>query len=575
MQLLNELHPVDRFTIHIPFPLSSYERKLITLLYQPLIGPEPISLYFLLWAEGEDFEGQDYAHYHLMKGLDMSISAVFNARISLEAIGLIRTYKKDQDNMRHFAYEVMPPLEARRFFDDPLLSMFLFSKIGEKTYRNLLQRFSPKSDPKAGMQEVSRQFTDVYQPIKQQMPNTQDDSITAEKPKDLPFFYRDFNFPLLMSGLSEALIPHKLITSELKITIAKVAFMYGLSAIEMKNVLIMAMENPDELTQSTIKKAASEYYKLTVSKQPPTISSMLQPEQAQEEAQEWDSKQLELIEYFEKAKPIEVLTAVNEGKQPFQKDVELFESLVTLYDISIPVVNVLIHYVSLKNKGRINQNYVEAIAADWRAKGITTAKQAMSEAREFMDHKTAPVQPKVAKAENMREEFELLRAAAYKLYAFEAGKNAQTAIVDIEKTFKELMQKTEPLKLLQMLADGKEPFSKDVKTVTQFAASYDIEKSLLNVLIHYAHYSSEGNLNLAFLEAIAGGWRKQDIQTMDAAIAYGQNYQKVKTQKYSKTSYSNQAKTQHVPDWIKTSKKPLDKQSLEEMERNYKKSQGK
>lgn len=574
MQLLNELHPVDRFTIQIPFPLSSFERKLITLLYQPLIGPEPISLYFLLWAEGEDYENEDYAHYHLMKGLDMSISAIFNARISLEAIGLIRTYKKDQDNMRHFAYEVMPPLEAKRFFEDPLLSMFLFSKIGEKTYRNLLHRFSSKSDSKAGMIEVSRQFTDVYQPIKQQMPNTQYENMAPEKPKDIPFYYQDFNFSLLMSGLSEALIPHKLITSELKITIAKVAFMYGLSAIEMKNVLIMAMENPDELTQQAVKKAAAEYYKLTVSKQPPTISSMLQPEQAQEEAQEWDSKQLELIEYFEKAKPIEVLKAVNDGKQPFQKDVEIFEGLVNLYDISIPVVNVLIHYVSLRNKGRFNQNYIEAIAADWRSKGISTAKQAMSEAREFMDHKTGPVKTKSAPAVDMNAEYNLLRAAAYKLYQFESCKNAQTDIVDIERKFKELMGETEPLQLLQMLSDGKEPFSKDVKTVTNFAATYDVEKGLLNILIHYAHYSSEGNLNLAFLEAIAGGWRKQVIQTMDAAIAYGQNYQKAKVQKYSKTTYSNK-NTQHVPDWIKTSKKPLDKQSLEEMERNYKKSQDK
>lgn len=567
MKSFNELQSVDRFTIHIPFPLSSYERKLITLLYQPLIGPEPISLYFLLWAEGEGEEERDYAHYHLMNGLDMSISSIFNARIALEAIGLLRTYKKEEEHLRYFAYDVMPPLEAKRFFEDPLLSMFLFSKIGESTYRNLLQRFVPKSRMKEGMVEVSRQFTDVYQPIQQHMPGNKVEATTVEKPTELPFYYSEFDFPLLMSGMSESLIPHRLITAEVKETISKIAFMYGLSAIEMKNVLIIAIGDNEELTHSAIKKAASEYYKLTISKSPPAITKMLPPEQANKQVEEWDSKQAELIEYFEHSSPMEVLSAISDGKQPFEKDIELFEGLVTLYDISIPVVNVLIHYVSMTSPGRMNKNYVDAIASEWRAKGIKTATQAMEVAREFMDKKNPQI--KKNPVQNMHDEFMLLSTAAHKFYQFEINDAFKLDVEDLDEKFTALMKKAEPLTLLQMLADGKEPFTNDIKTVTQFASMYDFEGKLLNTLIHYASFASEGNLNLPFLESIAAGWRKQSVQTIEAAITYGANFRKSRTQKYSRTGYKTET-VKELPSWINSAEKPKNIQSLEELERKYK-----
>ena len=43
---------------------------------------------------------------------------------------------------------------------DPLLSMFLFSKIGEQAYRKLRQRFMP-STRDVEFKDVSRAFIDV------------------------------------------------------------------------------------------------------------------------------------------------------------------------------------------------------------------------------------------------------------------------------------------------------------------------------------------------------------------------------------------------------------------------------
>src|SRR6185312_1463210 len=140
--LYKELQPVDEYTILLPFPFSDYDRQLLTLFYQPLIGPDAMSLYMTFWADAEQENARAFNHYHLMNILTMPLGRVFEARISLEAIGLLRTRRKKIGDAREFNYELLPPLDAKAFFADPLLSTFLFSKMGEQAYRNLRARFS-------------------------------------------------------------------------------------------------------------------------------------------------------------------------------------------------------------------------------------------------------------------------------------------------------------------------------------------------------------------------------------------------------------------------------------------------
>lgn len=78
--------------------------------------------------------------------------------------------EKENAGERSFLYELQRPLDAESFMKDPLLSMFLFSKIGEQAYRNLRQRFiSPVRD--ADFKDVSRAFIDVYKPVHSNIPS--------------------------------------------------------------------------------------------------------------------------------------------------------------------------------------------------------------------------------------------------------------------------------------------------------------------------------------------------------------------------------------------------------------------
>ncbi|RUL56405.1 MULTISPECIES: replication initiation and membrane attachment family protein [Lysinibacillus] len=386
VHLYKELQPADHFEISLPHMLSTNERQLLTLFYQPLTGPEPISLYLTLWAEGEDVHTGSLTHYYLMSVLNMPIGKVFEARIALEAIGLLRTWRKDEHDNRVFIYELIRPLEAHTFFQDPLLSMFLFSKIGEQAYRKLRKRFV-KPLKKDHYTDVSRSFIDVYKPIHTNVPKElmgEDQSIQSQ---GYPFYFEQFDFNLLMSGLSEQLIPSSSISLEVKETIAKLAFLYHLSPLDMQKVVILALDENMHIHSDKLRKAAADYYKLTISKDAPKLEKTFAKREVPTNVKL--SKEQERQHYLETTPPIQVLRDINQGKEPLASSVKLAEDLIMKHGMPVGVVNVLLEYVMLTTDMKLPKNYVERIADHWMRKNLKTAKEAMELARTERDKYTA------------------------------------------------------------------------------------------------------------------------------------------------------------------------------------------
>lgn len=383
VHLYKELQPKDHFDIILPHSLSSHERQLLTLFYQPLTGPEPISLYLTLWAEGEDAHRETLNHYYLMNVLDMPIGKVFQARISLEAIGLLRTYRKEEGENRFFLYELVRPLDAETFFQDPLLSMFLFSKIGEQAYRKLRKRFIKRMNMDS-FKEVSRTFMDVYKPIHTNVPQEFIEPNLETKNRNYPFYYEQFDFALLQAGLSEQLIPTSVFTIEVKEWIAKIAFLYQFSPLDMQKVVILAIDDEMRISLDRLKKAASDYYKLTISKEVPKLEKTfeMKPQEIQKQPL---TKEQELIDYLETTPPVQVLRDINNGKEPVPSSVEIAEDLILKHGMPVGVVNVLLEYVMLTTDMKLPRKYVERIADHWMRKNVRTAKEAMELARTERD----------------------------------------------------------------------------------------------------------------------------------------------------------------------------------------------
>lgn len=380
-----ELQPVDSYKTILSHPFTDYDRQLLTLFYQPLIGSEAMSLFMTLWADAEQENEREYNHYHLMNILTMPLGPILEARISLEAIGLLRTYMKKEGDTRSFLYELSPPLDAKGFFEDPLLSTFLFSKIGEQAYRNLRSRYAIKKNPSMDYDEVSRTFLDVFKPVNRRIEQDGEQlEVSGRKESEgVPFVNPDFDFSLLQSGLSEQMVPQSTLASVSKELIAKLAFLYSLTPLDMQKVIMMALDEDLQLPEVRLRRAAADFYKMSISKKPPVLEKVFVQAPSTEQTEHL-SREEKLIHYLEHTAPIDMLRDLN-GKEPMSVDVQLAERLINTHSLPVGVVNVLLQFVHIRNDGKITNNYVERIASHWMNKKVETAKEALEFSRKEHD----------------------------------------------------------------------------------------------------------------------------------------------------------------------------------------------
>lgn len=379
--LYNELQPSDVYCVRLPYPFSDFDRQILTALYQPLIGHGAMAVFFALWGEAEREGTVESTHYHLLNLLDMPIGSLFDARLSLEGIGLMKSYRKKQGEGRSFLYELKPPLDPDTFFHDPILSMFLFGKVGAQTYKRLKGRFLNPTVPE-GYEEVSRSFPEVYKSVK--AGSMEEDTDTYESDKRSPklaFSGYPFDFVLMMEGLSAQLVPRKAFTPAVKEMIVRIAFLYGLSPIDMQQVVLLAIDADGHLTEDRLKRAGADFYKLSRSNTAPKVTKITSSPEKSGAPKEPQTKDDELIVYLETRSPVEMLKDINDGRDPMQVDVKLAQKLVLEHSLPAGVVNVLLQYVLLRNDGKLTNNYVERIASHWMAKKVDNVRDALELAR--------------------------------------------------------------------------------------------------------------------------------------------------------------------------------------------------
>lgn len=485
--LPQELHQNDVFFVELPQQLSVTERQLLTLFYQPIVGGKALSLYFTLWAEGEFQAQTPTMHYFLMQTLDMGLQEILKARLALEAIGLVRTWRTSSGEERSFIYELARPLEAGVFFADPLLSMMLYSKIGERNYRNLRARFMEQHKSREQFTEVTRTFTDVFTPVNSTVPTDLVMPVAMAESKTYPFMQQNFDFALLQSGLQEHLVPAAALTTEVREMIAKLAFLYQLSPLDMQKVVIMALDDDLVISDKQLRKAAADYYKLTVSTVMPQITPVFDKTVVEPTGQ---SKQQKHLHYLATASPLENLRRLHKGATPSDSAVQLVESLYMRYGLPTGVVNVLVEYVMLITDMKLPKKFVESIADHWRRKDIQTVEQAMqlarSEQHKYSNYKKQIKEPTVKEVTQP------------------ASTNGYDGIT--------------PYAFLKRLNNGQEPFDFVLAMAEGLVTKHGMPVGVVNVLMEYAMHETDGKVSQKFVETIASNWQQLGIATVEQAL---------------------------------------------------------
>jgi replication initiation and membrane attachment protein len=191
-----------------------------------------------------------------------------------------------------------------------------------------------------------------------------------------------FDFDLFFSGLSDAIIPTKAITPSVKGVIKKLSYLYGINAVDMKNVIMNSIDPDDTIDIELLRKSARDWYQFHHGDELPGLLDKSQPLHLRTVT---EKKQLtqeeELIYQLETISPRQFLTDVSGGVAPSAGDLQIIEEVMLGQKLEAGVVNVLIYYVMLKTDMKLTKGYVQKIASHWTRKQITTVKAAMDLAK--------------------------------------------------------------------------------------------------------------------------------------------------------------------------------------------------
>ncbi|WP_054703956.1 hypothetical protein [Bacillus sp. JCM 19041] len=99
-----EVLPVDPFSVRLADFITDVDLHLLALLYQPLIGAKATGLYRSLLAQlpAGMFTSDRHTHQHLSLMLGQDMAELLEARKKLEAIDLLRTYQRKDEQERFF-----------------------------------------------------------------------------------------------------------------------------------------------------------------------------------------------------------------------------------------------------------------------------------------------------------------------------------------------------------------------------------------------------------------------------------------------------------------------------------------
>ncbi|WP_054948854.1 replication initiation and membrane attachment family protein [Numidum massiliense] len=251
-----ELSPGDSWTVKTHRPLQAAEISALMHLYQPIIGVEAAALYITLALQGSFYvaaESPAHTHRFLLGLLALPLDRILAARHKLEAVGLLKTFKRGEELGNHYRYVVMPPLEPSTFFKTDVLSITLLNRLGKERFRFLREQFTAgeQAEGETEAQEVTKKFGEVFTSITPSELTVGEDSelqplvaqletAAATDVETGPNFTGDTLDWSFLEAHAAAVGSLEALTAEERDIIAGWAFFYQLEEIE----LAKALQNP-------------------------------------------------------------------------------------------------------------------------------------------------------------------------------------------------------------------------------------------------------------------------------------------------------------------------------------------
>lgn len=355
---------LDKITIYASTTINSDDVNVVTLLYAPLIEADAYKMYMTLHSllNRTSLTSHTLLHKEILDILGLNSKTFAQARLKLEAIGLLSTYKSDTEYM----FLLKSPLTAKQFLSDGVLGMYLYSLLGDAEFKRIHKLFQITKVDKTNFTEITASFDDVFKSIEDIEIKNTEYIVDRRLNTGIKIKNYDFDFNLFSSGIASAFLEGKRITKRFETFIINIAYAYGYDEKEMQEIYNKSLNSSGNFDYSICSKRCREYYAETHEAKLPSLSVKEETEMSEAE---------ELFLSLPAKTIIETSTGSNLATSI---EIDKVQQLYQEYD-SLPrsVVNVCVVYAIKKCDGVVPAyNYFDTILKDWIQKGITTFAQA-------------------------------------------------------------------------------------------------------------------------------------------------------------------------------------------------------
>lgn len=398
MEFIGKILPVEGYYVRIKEKPPIDYLKSLTHLYQPLIGMESIMLYQTLLNEIDFQDGStSQTHHTLMNYLNIPLDDIYEARLKLEGIGLLKTFKIKDHESSQYIYELQSPFTPENFFKDAMFSELLYHHLGQDKY-DFLKRKYTRNPSKVLEDEITTSFSEVFQTFHPTFDNI--DQVTS-KSEEFDEKVVQIDFSWIESVLKQRMIPgNKVLTKMNKKLISEMMFLYDLAPHEIEKSLLWALTDENILDVDEFKKACHDLFKTKHHQLPIALNVKKQDPTNQEETKRPQTKQEQLIQRLETISPKHLLEDLSSGNQASAQDMKIIQEVMLSQGLPAPVMNVLIHYVLLQSNMKLSKAYMEKIASHWSRANLKTAREAM----EFAKKEIAKHEQGAANRNNYRKQ---------------------------------------------------------------------------------------------------------------------------------------------------------------------------
>ncbi len=374
---MEKIRKSDQFWVHAKAFPDTNSLQALALLYQPLIGDKAYTLYMTLCAlvNRQTLISEKYLHSDLESIMSVKLEQLEEARLKLEAVGLLGAYLRDDC----FLYELKPPLSAYSFTNDGILGQHLRNALTDSRFDRILDLFKVPLVKTDEYRKITKQFDDVFTAASGPGVPYHADLIDGAKAEGAKVRKSDFDFRLFRESIPDPFFDPDKFTDLVRDKIKNVTYVYGLDELTMKDIYIKALDSTLNCNLNRLAALSRESYQEQIRRDGLKAAA--------EEVTKQDAFSLptEPIPFFESVTPKELLRMMSGGRAAIS-DLRIVEDLLESTGLDKGVMNVLLAYV-LKNKDMQlpGYEYLEKVALGWKRNQIDSVKTAVV----YVDHLVA------------------------------------------------------------------------------------------------------------------------------------------------------------------------------------------